>query len=112
MAQAAARFAESCLRAMAGEGGVVECAFVASSLVPGLPYLASPLRLGPDGIAGAWLCGAAGAGQTGGRLHSCCLRARRRRGPAASLIPATCNQSPRPPATLQTCRVPAAAADG
>jgi malate dehydrogenase len=30
MAYAAARFADSCLRAMAGEGGVVECAYVAS----------------------------------------------------------------------------------
>ena len=52
MAAAGARFAASCLRAMAGEGGVEECAFVASSLVSGLPFLASPLRLGPDGIAG------------------------------------------------------------
>ena len=53
MAYAAAQFAEACLRAMAGDAGVVECAFVASSLVSGLPFFASPLRLGPAGIAGA-----------------------------------------------------------
>lgn len=39
MAWAAARFAEACLRAMAGEGGVVECAYVASSLTS-LPFFA------------------------------------------------------------------------
>lgn len=51
MAQAAARFAEACMRAMSGEPGVVECAYVASSLTD-LPYFASPLRLGPAGIEG------------------------------------------------------------
>lgn len=50
MAQAAARFAESCLRALGGEEGVTECAYVASSLTD-LPYFASPLRLGTSGIA-------------------------------------------------------------
>ncbi|PSC72606.1 Malate glyoxysomal [Micractinium conductrix] len=50
MAHAAARFAEACLRAMSGEAGVVECAYVASSLTP-QPYFASQLRLGPAGIA-------------------------------------------------------------
>lgn len=49
MAQAAARFAEACMRAMGGEPGVVECAYVASSLTD-LPYFASQLRLGPAGI--------------------------------------------------------------
>lgn len=39
MAWAAARFAEACLRAMSGEAGVVECAFVASSLTS-LPFFA------------------------------------------------------------------------
>ena len=53
MAAAAARFAASCLRAMGGDSNVVECAYVASSMVSGLPYFASPLRLGPAGIAGA-----------------------------------------------------------
>lgn len=51
MAYAASRFVEACLRAMAGEVGVVECAFVASSLVTDLPFFASQLRLGPGGIA-------------------------------------------------------------
>lgn len=49
MAYAAARFAESCLRAMAGEGGVVECCFVASTLTS-LPFFASPVRLGRAGV--------------------------------------------------------------
>ena len=48
MAYAAARFAEACLRAMAGEGGVVECAYVASSLTS-LPFFAAPVRLGRGG---------------------------------------------------------------
>ena len=43
MAYAAARFAESCLRALRGEGGVVECAYVASAAVPGLEFFASPV---------------------------------------------------------------------
>lgn len=49
MAYAAARFAEACMRAMAGEAGVVECAFVASALTS-LPFFASPLRLGRAGV--------------------------------------------------------------
>lgn len=40
MAWAAARFAEACLRAMAGEGGVVECAYVPSTMTS-LPFFAS-----------------------------------------------------------------------
>jgi malate dehydrogenase len=51
MAYAAARFAESCLNAMAGQDGVVECAYVASS-VTDLPYFASPVKLGVNGIQG------------------------------------------------------------
>ena len=50
MAYAAAVFAESCLRAMAGETGIVECAYVESYVVPGLPFFASQLRLGPNGV--------------------------------------------------------------
>ena len=39
-----------CVVAMtAGDAGVVECAYVASSLTD-LPFFASPLRLGPSGI--------------------------------------------------------------
>lgn len=69
MAQAAARFAEACMRAMGGEPGVVECAYVASSLTD-LPYFASQLRLGPAGIEGACsrgLGGGRGAGAAGCR---------------------------------------------
>lgn len=51
MAYAAARFSESCLRALSGEDGIVECAYVASDLVPDLPFLASPVRLGSGGLA-------------------------------------------------------------
>lgn len=49
MAYAAARFADSCLRAMAGEAGIVECAYVASRLTDS-PFFASPVRLGRAGI--------------------------------------------------------------
>jgi malate dehydrogenase len=49
MAYAAAKFGESCLRAMAGESGIVECAYVQSHLTE-LPFLASQLRLGPHGV--------------------------------------------------------------
>ena len=49
MAYAAAKFTESCLKAMAGEADVVECAYVASN-VTDLPFFASPLKLGKSGI--------------------------------------------------------------
>lgn len=39
MAWAAARFVEACLRAMSGEGGIVECSYVASNLTS-LPFFA------------------------------------------------------------------------
>jgi len=48
MAYAAARFAESCLRGMNGEP-VFECAYVESSVVEGLDYFASKVKLGPRG---------------------------------------------------------------
>ncbi len=51
MAYAAAAFANSCLRAMGGEDGVVDCAYVESNVVPGLPFFAGRLRLGPHGVA-------------------------------------------------------------
>jgi malate dehydrogenase len=50
MAAAAARFADACLRALGGEEGVVECAYVASHLTD-LPFLAGPVRLGRGGVA-------------------------------------------------------------
>jgi len=51
MAYAAAAFANSCLRAMGGEDGVVDCAYVESNVVAGLPFFAGRLRLGPHGVA-------------------------------------------------------------
>lgn len=50
MAYAAARMAESTLLALNGEEGILECTFVQSDLVPGLPYFASKVKLGVDGI--------------------------------------------------------------
>ena len=49
MAYAAAKFSEACMRAMSGEVGGVECAYVASH-VTDLPFFASPLRLGVHGV--------------------------------------------------------------
>lgn len=49
MAYAAAKFAESCLSAMSGRPGVVECAYVESHLTD-LAFFASQLRLGPNGV--------------------------------------------------------------
>ena len=51
MAYAAARFAESCLRGLAGEADVVECAFVASKVEPSLPFFSSKVRMGRNGAA-------------------------------------------------------------
>lgn len=50
MAYAAARMAESCLRGLAGEADVVECAYVASSVADGLGFFASPCLLGTGGV--------------------------------------------------------------
>lgn len=50
MAYAAVRFADACMRAMCGEETIVECAYVESDLVDGLPYFAQPVKLGPSGI--------------------------------------------------------------
>ncbi len=50
MAHAAARFSESCLRALTGEAGVLEYSFVDSKVVPGLPFFSSRIRLGRNGI--------------------------------------------------------------
>jgi malate dehydrogenase len=51
MAYAAARMAESILLAKNGEKNVVECTYVESNLVPGLPYFSSKVVLGPEGVA-------------------------------------------------------------
>ncbi|PNW77127.1 hypothetical protein CHLRE_10g423250v5 [Chlamydomonas reinhardtii] len=60
MAYAAARFADSCLRAMSGEGPVSEYAYIrhpprlssgsGSSVAVDLPYFSSPVRLGRLGV--------------------------------------------------------------
>ena len=42
--------AESVLLAMNGEKNVVECTYVESAMVPGLPYFSSRVRLGPNGV--------------------------------------------------------------
>lgn len=52
MAQAGARFASSLIRAMSGEAGVVEPAYVASpAVVPGLEFFSTRISLGPAGVA-------------------------------------------------------------
>ncbi|KAB2633529.1 malate dehydrogenase [Pyrus ussuriensis x Pyrus communis] len=49
MAYAAARFVESSLRALDGDGDVYECSYVASDLTE-LPFFASRVKLGRNGI--------------------------------------------------------------
>lgn len=49
MAYAGARFIDSLLKAMNGQEGIVECAFVASDITES-PYFATPLLLGPSGV--------------------------------------------------------------
>ena len=48
MGQAAARFTLSVIKAMQGEEGIVECAYVQSERHT--PFFAQPVRLGRDGI--------------------------------------------------------------
>jgi len=50
MAYAGARFTHSVLRALKGEKGVVECAYVESSVQPGVTFFSSPVELGVNGI--------------------------------------------------------------
>jgi len=49
MAYAAAKFAESCLRALQGEAGIIECAYVASEVTE-LPFFATKVKIGRAGI--------------------------------------------------------------
>merc|ERR1712183_560861 len=49
MAYAAARFTDSLIKAMNGQEGVVECAYVASNVTEA-PYFATPILLGPNGV--------------------------------------------------------------
>jgi len=50
MAMAGARFAFSMIRALNGEEGVVECAYIRSDLTEAT-YFSTPLLLGPSGVA-------------------------------------------------------------
>jgi malate dehydrogenase len=49
MAYAAVKFADACLRALKGEADVIQCAYVASQVTE-LPFFASKVRLGRDGV--------------------------------------------------------------
>merc|ERR1719443_2001031 len=49
MAYAAGRFAESCLRGLAGDAAV-ECAYVDSDVVPGCDFFATKIEIGPEGV--------------------------------------------------------------
>jgi len=51
MAQAGARFANSLIRALEGEKGVVEPSYVQSSVVPDVEYFSTNIELGPEGVA-------------------------------------------------------------
>merc|ERR1712038_99153 len=50
MTYAAARFTDSLIKAMNGQEGVIECAYVASNVTEA-PYFATPILLGPNGVA-------------------------------------------------------------
>lgn len=50
MAYAGYLFTENVLKAMKGESGIVQCAYVESSLTAA-PYFASPCEFGPDGVS-------------------------------------------------------------
>jgi malate/lactate dehydrogenase len=49
MAYAGALFADACLRGLNGEPNVEEFSFVQSTVVPGLPFFSSKVKLGPTG---------------------------------------------------------------
>jgi malate dehydrogenase len=50
MAYAGALFAESCLKGLNGYEDIIECSYVASNIIPGLPFFSSKVRLGPSGV--------------------------------------------------------------
>ena len=50
MAYAGCVFADACLRGLAGEKDVVECAYVQSEIVPDLPFFSSKVTLGKAGV--------------------------------------------------------------
>jgi len=51
MAYAAARMSESILLGLNGEPNIYECAYVQSDVVPDVPYFASKILLGPQGVS-------------------------------------------------------------
>jgi malate dehydrogenase len=57
MALAAENMATSCLRAMSGEKGIVECAYVASEVIPELAFFACKCELGESGVEKVLGCG-------------------------------------------------------
>lgn len=50
MAYAGAHFALQVIRAANGHEGIVECTYVDSDKVPGLPFFSTPVELGPEGV--------------------------------------------------------------
>jgi malate dehydrogenase len=50
MAYAGAHFTNRLIDAINGKSGVVECAYVESSIVPGVTYFSTPIELGPNGV--------------------------------------------------------------
>jgi malate dehydrogenase len=50
MAKAGAQFAISLIKALKGEKGIVECAYVESDVVPECQWFATPVEIGPNGI--------------------------------------------------------------
>jgi malate dehydrogenase len=50
MAWAGYKFTQQVLKAASGAKGVVECAFVESTLFPNTRFFASPVQLGPEGV--------------------------------------------------------------
>lgn len=49
MAYAAVKFADACLRALRGDAGIIECAYVQSQVTE-LPFFATKVRLGRTGV--------------------------------------------------------------
>jgi malate dehydrogenase len=50
MAYAGYLFTEQVVRALQGEIGITQCAFVESTVVPGVPYFATPCVFGKEGV--------------------------------------------------------------
>ncbi|KAJ7944584.1 malate dehydrogenase [Quillaja saponaria] len=56
MAYAAVKFADACLRALRGDAGIVQCAYVASQVTE-LPFFSSKVRLGRGGVEEVYALG-------------------------------------------------------